>query len=196
MRDILVAKEVDYIKNNRQQELSGARKTIKFISLLESATMWKLMIQYICSNFTFYFSITWMYTYILERFQLGVVETGFYVSITPYCRSNWELVWRCFGRCYFQQRKLEIFTQDTCHNRIWSFLTRNDHGYAGFYTNPLSCIYGIGCFWCRHDTESLMGILHRYWQRKCWICVRNNEYGRESWGFCYNYCIPLHFSVD
>lgn len=74
-------KEVDYIKNNRQQELSGARKTIKFISLLESATMWKLMIQYICSNFTFYFSITWMYTYILERFQLGAVETGFYVSI-------------------------------------------------------------------------------------------------------------------
>ncbi len=75
------SKEVDYIKNNRQQELPGARKTIKFISLLESATMWKLMIQYICSNFTFYFSITWMYTYILERFQLGAVETGFYVSI-------------------------------------------------------------------------------------------------------------------
>ena len=75
------SKEVDYIKKFRQQEQPGAGKTIKFITLLKSAPMWKLMAQYICSNFTFYFSITWMYTYILERFQLGVVETGFYVSI-------------------------------------------------------------------------------------------------------------------
>jgi len=75
------SKEVEYIKVNRQQELSGVKKPIKFVTLLKSSLMWKLMIQYICSNFTFYFSITWMYTYILERFQLGVVETGFYVSI-------------------------------------------------------------------------------------------------------------------
>jgi len=75
------SKEVEYIKVNRQQELSGVKKPMKFVTLLKSSLMWKLMIQYICSNFTFYFSITWMYTYILERFQLGVVETGFYVSI-------------------------------------------------------------------------------------------------------------------
>lgn len=74
-------KEVEYIKANRQQELLETKKTMKFITLLKSSSMWKLMVQYICSNFTFYFSITWMYTYILERFQLGVVETGFYVSI-------------------------------------------------------------------------------------------------------------------
>lgn len=43
--------------------------------------MWKVMVQYICSNFTFYFSITWMYTYIQERFQLGVVEAGLYTSL-------------------------------------------------------------------------------------------------------------------
>lgn len=75
------SKEVEYIKRNRQEEFAGTGKTIKFITLLKSAPMWKLMTQYICSNFTFYFSITWMYTYILERFQLGVVETGFYVSV-------------------------------------------------------------------------------------------------------------------
>jgi ACS family glucarate transporter-like MFS transporter len=48
---------------------------------MKSATMWKTMFQYICSNFTFYFSLTWMYPYIQERFQLGLVEAGFYTSI-------------------------------------------------------------------------------------------------------------------
>lgn len=73
--------ELEYIKKSRQQSLKVTPEKIKFTTLLQSAPMWKLMIQYICSNFTFYFSITWMYTYILERFNLGVVETGFYVSI-------------------------------------------------------------------------------------------------------------------
>lgn len=73
--------EVDYIRKNRQQAPAVASRSVKFIDLMKSVSMWKLMIQYICSNFTFYFSITWMYTYILDRFQLGVVETGFYVSI-------------------------------------------------------------------------------------------------------------------
>jgi ACS family glucarate transporter-like MFS transporter len=75
------AKEVEYIKKNRQQSTPGAAKLIPFKSLMKSPLMWKVMVQYICSNFTFYFSITWMYTYIQERFQLGVVEAGLYTSI-------------------------------------------------------------------------------------------------------------------
>jgi ACS family glucarate transporter-like MFS transporter len=74
-------KELEYIKKNRQQSVSVSSEKLRFTTLLQSGPMWKLMTQYICSNFTFYFSITWMYTYILERFSLGVVETGFYVSI-------------------------------------------------------------------------------------------------------------------
>jgi MFS transporter, ACS family, glucarate transporter len=74
-------KEIEYIRKNRQQAPAVAGRSVKFIDLMHSASMWKLMIQYISSNFTFYFSITWMYTYILDRFQLGVVQTGFFVSI-------------------------------------------------------------------------------------------------------------------
>jgi len=102
------SEEVDYIKKNRQQSSTEAKKTVPFRLLMKSATIWKIMIQYICSNFTFYFSITWMYTYILERFNLGVVETGFYTSIpliggaignwlggslvdAIYRRGNWKL---------------------------------------------------------------------------------------------------------
>jgi MFS transporter, ACS family, glucarate transporter len=73
--------EVEYIKKNRQQSEPGVKKTLPFATILKSATMWKTMVQYICSNFTFYFSLTWMYPYIQERFQLGLVEAGFYTSI-------------------------------------------------------------------------------------------------------------------
>jgi ACS family glucarate transporter-like MFS transporter len=72
---------VEYIKKNRQQSKPGAKTSLSFSDIMKSTTMWKTMFQYICSNFTFYFSLTWMYPYIQERFQLGLVEAGFYTSI-------------------------------------------------------------------------------------------------------------------
>lgn len=75
------SEEVEDIKKNRQQSTPGITSTIPFRSLFKSGLMWKVMVQYLCSNFTFYFSITWMYTYIQERFQLGVVEAGLYTSV-------------------------------------------------------------------------------------------------------------------
>jgi len=73
--------EVKYIQETRQKSSVGAKQVIPFSTIIKSATMWKTMVQYICSNFTFYFSLTWMYPYIQERFQLGLVEAGFYTSI-------------------------------------------------------------------------------------------------------------------
>lgn len=73
--------EVDYIVKNRQQSSSAVAVALPFSSILKSTTMWQTSIQYICSNFTFYFSLTWMYPYIQERFQLGELEAGFYTSI-------------------------------------------------------------------------------------------------------------------
>lgn len=100
--------EVEYIKKNRQQSTPGAKRVLPFSTIIKSPIMWKVMFQYICSNFTFYFAITWMYTYIQERFQLGVVEAGFYTSVpliagatgnwlagilvdTIYRRGKWKL---------------------------------------------------------------------------------------------------------
>lgn len=73
--------EVEFIKKNRQQTGPGAKKTLPFGNIMKSIPMWKTMFQYVCSNFTFYFSLTWMFPYIQERFQLGLVEAGFYTSI-------------------------------------------------------------------------------------------------------------------
>ena len=73
--------EVEFIKKNRQQSGPDAKKVLPFGTIIKSTTMWKTMFQYICSNFTFYFSLTWMFPYIQERFHLGTVEAGFYTSI-------------------------------------------------------------------------------------------------------------------
>lgn len=102
------SEEVKYITKNRQQTEPGVKKSLPFSTIFKSGTMWKTMVQYICSNFTFYFSLTWMYPYIQERFQLGLVEAGFYTSIplvagavgnwlagilvdAIYRRGNWRL---------------------------------------------------------------------------------------------------------
>ncbi|WP_396602041.1 MFS transporter [Algibacter sp. R77976] len=75
------SKELKYIKENRQQPSEEIKSSLPFSKLIQSTTMWKTMLQYICSNFTFYFSLTWMFPYIQERFDLGLVEAGFYTSI-------------------------------------------------------------------------------------------------------------------
>src|SRR5690606_5723057 len=75
------ADEVKYIQDTRQQSSGKIKKSIPFSTIIKSITIWKTMVQYICSNFTFYFSLTWMYPYIHERFDLGLVEAGFYTSI-------------------------------------------------------------------------------------------------------------------
>jgi len=73
--------EVEFIRLNRQQTGSEEKNMLSFSTIIKSRAMWKTMAQYISSNFTFYFSLTWMYPYILERFQLGLVEAGFYTSV-------------------------------------------------------------------------------------------------------------------
>jgi ACS family glucarate transporter-like MFS transporter len=75
------SEELKFIQRNRQQSGSEIKSNLSFRTIIRSPVMWKTMAQYISSNFTFYFSLTWMYPYILERFQLGLVEAGFYTSV-------------------------------------------------------------------------------------------------------------------
>ena len=78
---IIGSREVEYILKNRQQPGSENERRLPFHSIIASPAMWKNMFQYVSSNFTFYFSLTWMYPYILERFQVGLIEAGFYTSV-------------------------------------------------------------------------------------------------------------------
>jgi ACS family glucarate transporter-like MFS transporter len=74
----ITAEEKAYILATRQPPSSGARASLPFGRIVSSHNMWMNMVQYICSNFTFYFTLTWMYPYLKERFALGGIEAGFY----------------------------------------------------------------------------------------------------------------------
>ncbi|MBE0654248.1 MAG: MFS transporter [Bacteroidales bacterium] len=72
--------EREYIIKNRQQP-AASREVLPFRRIISSGNMWLAMGQYIASNFTFYFTLSWMYPYLKERFDLGGIEAGFYASV-------------------------------------------------------------------------------------------------------------------
>ncbi len=72
--------EKKYIIDNRQ-EPSKVNGTIAFSKIIKSRNVWMTMIQYVCSNFTFYFTLTWMFPFVKEKFGLSPVEAGLYSSI-------------------------------------------------------------------------------------------------------------------
>jgi ACS family glucarate transporter-like MFS transporter len=75
---MITGKEREYILAHRQQISSPQKVLLPFGQIISSGQMWMNMVQYICSNFTFYFTLTWMYPYLKERFSLDGVEAGFY----------------------------------------------------------------------------------------------------------------------
>ncbi len=74
-------KEKKYILENREQSTSKEKGALSFGTIISSRTMWLAMLQYMASNFTFYFTLTWMYPYLKDRFALGGVEAGLYAMI-------------------------------------------------------------------------------------------------------------------
>jgi MFS transporter, ACS family, glucarate transporter len=87
-------KEKKYILENRQQP-SPVKTRLPFFKMMRSGNLWLAMGQYIASNFTFYFTLSWMYPYLQERFELGGVEAGFYSSVPLLAGAagNWFSGW-------------------------------------------------------------------------------------------------------
>ncbi len=87
--------EKEFIVKNRQQPTIGELPPFSLKVLLKSGNMWLAMGQYICSNFTFYFTLTWMLPYIADRFQVDIVQAGMY-SMFPLLSGalgNWVSGW-------------------------------------------------------------------------------------------------------
>lgn len=78
-----------------RQSPSVKKTTLPFGRIVASGNMWLAMGQYIASNFTFYFTLSWMYPYLKDRFGLGGVEAGFYASIPLVAGAlgNWFSGW-------------------------------------------------------------------------------------------------------
>jgi MFS transporter, ACS family, glucarate transporter len=71
--------EKAYIKENRQKIDPGAKKqNIAMAKIFRSKNVWLLMGQYVASNFIFFFCLTWLFPYLKEKYNLEMVEAGFY----------------------------------------------------------------------------------------------------------------------
>lgn len=52
------------------------------VVMLKSKNLWLMMTQYFASNFTFFFSLTWLYPYVKSTYNLGAIGAG-YAAMIP-----------------------------------------------------------------------------------------------------------------
>ncbi len=75
--------ELDFILANRQDGSANSAKPepLRVGKMFASGNLWLMMIQYFGSNFTFFFSLTWLYPYVKTKYNLTAVDAGFYAMI-------------------------------------------------------------------------------------------------------------------
>ena len=87
--------EQDYILAARQQSDPSDTAGVTVGSLLQSKNMWLAMGQYFCSNFTFFFALTWLFPHVRSTYGLDDVEAAFYASapLLAGAAGNWFSGW-------------------------------------------------------------------------------------------------------
>jgi MFS transporter, ACS family, glucarate transporter len=87
--------EKAYIIKNRQQPDKTEKAGIKMSTILKSGNMWLTMLQYFASNFTFFFTLTWLFPHLQTKYSLDIVEAGFYASapLIGGALGNWFAGW-------------------------------------------------------------------------------------------------------
>lgn len=73
--------EKEYIVKNRQQEVEKTGGDLSLKTIISSKNVILAMIQYIGSNFIFFFMLTWLFPYIKAKYELSLVATGFYAML-------------------------------------------------------------------------------------------------------------------
>lgn len=76
----LSPEERDEIVQTRQQPTKESSGKLTFSDLSGSKNMWSVVIQYFCSNFTFFFALTWLFPYFKETYNLSSLDAGWYTS--------------------------------------------------------------------------------------------------------------------
>lgn len=72
--------ERDYIIKNRQEKKESTH-TLPIQRILGTKNVILVMIQYVGSNFIFFFMLTWLFPYIKAKYELNLVTTGFYAMM-------------------------------------------------------------------------------------------------------------------
>lgn len=89
------AEELAYIKAHTKQEEPAETAKVNYLDLFRSRNMWLIMGQYFCSNFTFFFCLTWLFPHLKVKYGLDTMEAGFY-SAAPLvfgAIGNWVSGW-------------------------------------------------------------------------------------------------------
>jgi len=73
--------ERNYIVSNRQSDQSNSSSGLSLAAMFKSRNMWLAMIQYFASNFTFFFTLTWLFPHLQSKYGLEIIEAGFYASV-------------------------------------------------------------------------------------------------------------------
>jgi ACS family glucarate transporter-like MFS transporter len=74
--------ELDHILAHRQDSGSTTKPEPMPLSvMLRSGNLWLMMLQYFGSNFTFFFSLSWLYPYVKGKYQLDAVDAGLYAMV-------------------------------------------------------------------------------------------------------------------
>ena len=95
------AKELEYILAHRQQPTgvsveSPVREERSTLSAIASSpNVWLLSLQYLCSNFTFFFCLTWLFPHMQKTYDLSGTEAGLYSAVPLMCGAfgNWTSGW-------------------------------------------------------------------------------------------------------
>jgi MFS transporter, ACS family, glucarate transporter len=63
--------------------------------LFGSRNMWLAMVQYFFSNFTFFFCLTWLFPHLQQKYDLTIMEAGYYASapLVFGAFGNWVSGW-------------------------------------------------------------------------------------------------------
>lgn len=73
--------EVKHIEATRQQIESADAPPHTFKEIISYKQTWFAMIQYFCSNFTFFFCLSWLFPYVKETYNLTSSEAGMLAAI-------------------------------------------------------------------------------------------------------------------
>jgi len=64
-------------------------------AMAKSPNMWLISLQYFCSNFTFFFCLTWLFPHLQKTYDLSTLEAGLYASgpLIGGAIGNWTSGW-------------------------------------------------------------------------------------------------------
>jgi ACS family glucarate transporter-like MFS transporter len=87
--------ELEHIVAMRQPRTQQDVPPFPLARLWGSGNMWLLAGQYFCSNFTFFFCLTWLYPHLKRTYELSNLEASVYASLPFVCGAagNWVAGW-------------------------------------------------------------------------------------------------------